>query len=93
MELTERAYDFSVRAAELVRYLREKGGAFPLADKLLDCGVCAGLAMRENDRGEAAAQIRRADYIIEMAAKSGYLTEIQARPLRTEARALLDALR
>lgn len=92
MRIDESAYDFSVRIAELVRYLKEEGQEFPLSNKLLDCGVGAGLAARENDRKTAANYIRQADYIIEMATKSGYLTETQTAPIRNECKTLLKSL-
>ena len=44
MDIAERAYDYSVRVAELVRYLKAEEKDFPLSDKLLDCAVSAGLS-------------------------------------------------
>ncbi len=92
MEISERAYDFSERVAELVRYLKAERKEFPLTGKLLDCGVGAGLAAREGKHRSAAEHIKAADYIIEMAARAGYLREAQAKPIRSEAKLLLDAL-
>ena len=37
MAIEDRMYDFSVRIAEIVRYLKENDSGFPLCDKLLDC--------------------------------------------------------
>lgn len=67
MNIEESTYNFSVRGAEIVRYLKEEGLEFPLSEK-------------------------QADYIIEMAAKSGYLTETQTRPTRSECNTLLKLL-
>lgn len=92
MGIQESAYDLSVRIAEIVRYLKEEGGEFPLGDKLLDCGVKAGLSAREGDVKAAADYVRQADYILEMAVKSGYLSERQSLPIRTECAGLLAAL-
>ncbi|WP_343210681.1 hypothetical protein [Anaerolentibacter hominis] len=92
MDIYDAAYDFSVRVAELVRYLNEDSRDFPLCGKLLDCGVGAGLSVRDNDCSSAARWIRQADYIIEMAAKSGYLTDGQSRPIREVAIHLLALL-
>ncbi len=92
MTLNEMAYDFSVRVAECVRYLRDDGKHFPLSDKLLDCGVAAGIAVREGRYQAAAESVARADYILEMAARGGYMTEFQTRQIRADAHRLLDEL-
>ncbi|EEG52779.1 hypothetical protein [Enterocloster asparagiformis] len=92
MGIQESAYDLSVRIAEAVRYLKEEVGEFPLSDKLLDCGVRAGISAREGGFKSAADYVRQADYILEMAAKSGYLSERQSQPIRAECAALLAAL-
>lgn len=93
MDMMECAYDYSVRVAELVRYLKEDGRDFPLSDKLLDCAVAAGLAARKKERKAAADCVEQSDYMIEMAAKGGYLTERQAAPIREESRKLILMLR
>ncbi len=93
MEISERAYDFSVRVAELVRYLKEERKEFPLTGKLLDCGINAGLAVRAGKHKAAAESVTQVDYLLEMAARSGYLTEVQTRELRADAKKLLDELR
>ncbi|WP_141717240.1 hypothetical protein [Eisenbergiella tayi] len=80
MDIEDVVYDFSVRLVELVRYFKEDGGGFPLCDKLLDCGVRAGISARAGSHEEAADYVRQADYILEMAVKSGYLTERQGLP-------------
>ena len=82
MDIEDVVYDFSVRLVELVRYFKEDGGGFPLCDKLLDCGVRAGISARAGSHEEAADYVRQADYILEMAVKSGYLTERQGLPLQ-----------
>ena len=93
MTLAEMAYDFSVRVAECVKYLKDNNKHFPLTDKLLDCGLMAGIAVRDGKRGEAAGYVARADYMLEMAARSGYMTATQARQIRADAQKLLDELR
>lgn len=92
MNIEESTYNFSVRVTEIVRYLKEEGLEFPLSDKLLDCGVNAGLSARKGDYKTTADYVQQADYIIEMAAKSGYLTETQTRPVRSECNTLLKSL-
>jgi hypothetical protein len=93
MDITERAYDYSVRAAEIVRYLNENGKDFPLSGKLLDCAVDIGLSAKKQDFVAAAGCVERADYIIEMAAKGGYLTERQAAPVREKGNRLILLLK
>lgn len=92
MDIVDRAYDFSVRVVELVRYLKENGEAFPLCDQLLDRAVAAGLAVRNGNNEQAARRIEEADYMIEMAQKSGYLTKRQVEPMRGEAKKLREEL-
>ncbi len=93
MTTAERAYDFSVRIAECVRYLREDEKDFPLCDKLLDCGVSAGIAVRRGDKKAAAEYVTQADYILEMAARSGYMTATQTKQIRADAKKLLEELK
>lgn len=93
MAIEDSAYDLSVRIAEVVRYLKEEAGGFPLGGKLLDNGVRAGISAREGDLQAAADCVRQADYILEMAEKSGYLTGRQSRPIRAECAELLTALK
>lgn len=92
MGIQESAYDLSVRIAEAVRYLKEDGMGFPLGDKLLDCGVRAGISTREGDLKAASDYVKQADYILEMAVKSGYLSERQSQPIRADCAELLTAL-
>ena len=95
MELKKQAQDYAIRVAELVKFLREDDKGFPLADELLTCGVEAGLSLREpgaEDAGRAAQALLKADYLLEMAVRAGYLTGRQSVHIRDEGRALLEAL-
>ena len=95
MELTKQGYDYSIRMAELVKFLREDEKDFPLADELLSFGVEAGMALREpgiEGSKKAAVALKKADYLLEMAVSAGYLTGRQSVHIRDEGRALLDAL-
>lgn len=92
MNIEESTYNFSIRGAEIVRYLKEEGLEFPLSEKFLDCGVNAGLPVRKGNHKTAADYVQQADYIIEMAAKSGYLNETQTKPERSEVKTLLESL-
>ena len=85
MDIEDIVYNFSVRLVEIVRYFKEEGGGFPLCDMLLDCGVRAGISVRTGNC-EAAMEY------VWQAVKSGYLTERQGLPVRTECRTLLETL-
>ena len=96
MNRSNDAFDFAIRVAELVRYLREKPERFPLAAEMLAAGVRASMATRDLEdlasaaqasrAREAAAAIDEVRYYLEMAVRSGYLTELEAaRVLQTGA--------
>lgn len=95
--IRNKGFQYSIRTAELVRYLQEQKKGFPLSEKLLSCGLEAGMHCRQGD-GEkdlqelAAENIKEADFIIEMAVYAGYLTEKQSLPIREEGSALLELL-
>lgn len=101
MDVAQMGFDFSVRIAELVRYLRESGD-FPLGDQLLECGVGVGLACRRLNRddgsppgGEAERAIellQESDYLLEMAVRAGYLAQRQSVYVREDARTLSDLI-
>ena len=90
--LDQRGVDYSIRVAELVRYLRENGQGFPLCDRLLYCGVNAGLAIREGKKPAAAALVDETVYIIGMAVTAGYLTRQQSVHIRGDCDNLLAML-
>ena len=102
MDRSNDAFDFAIRVAELVRYLREKPDRFPLAAEMLAAGVRAGMAARDLDdlaeaaqasrAREAAAAVDEVRYYLEMAVRSGYLTELEAAHVRTMGAALHAAL-
>ena len=90
--LAERGFDFSIRMAELTKYLREDVKGFPLCDRLLFCGVTAGLNIRSGRKPEAAQLVAEADYIIEMAVAAGYMTHLQSVHIRADCGELFTAL-
>ena len=93
MDRSNAAFDYAIRIAELVRYLRENPDRFPLSAELLAAGVRAGMAAQdiESLQGEAArlrsGETRNAIdetlYLIDMAVHSGYLTELESTHVRT----------
>lgn len=95
MELSKQAYDYSVRITELVRYLRESGKGFPLDAELLSCGVDIGIALKQNEEWQyekASAALKKAEYLIGMAVRSGYLTETESKRVLADTRLLLYQL-
>lgn len=92
MTTKERADEFSVRVTECVRFMNHDGKNFPLCGKLLECAVSAALAVRGGKVTEAADCVTKADYILEMAMRSGYMTETQTRDVRAGAQKLMHEL-
>ena len=102
MNRSNDAFDFAIRVAELVRYLREKPERFPLAAEMLAAGVRAGMAARDLEdlasaaqasrAREAAAAIDEVRYYLEMAVRSGYRTELEAARVRQTGADLREAL-
>lgn len=102
MNRSNDAFDFAIRVAELVRYLREKPERFPLAAEMLAAGVRAGMAARDLEdladaaqasrAREASAAIDEVRYYLEMAVRSGYLTELEAARVRQMGTNLREAL-
>ena len=100
-EIREKGFDFSIRIAELVQFLREDRKGFPLCERLLVCAVETGLACQTlmevgKNRGKKAKQtasfVKEADYIIEMARVAGYLTPEQCFHIRADCGNLLRML-
>lgn len=102
MNRSNDAFDFAIRVAELVRYVREKPERFPLAAEMLAAGVRAGMAARNLEdladaaqasrAREASAAIDEVRYYLEMAVRSGYLTELEAARVRQMGTDLREAL-
>lgn len=96
MDLSKQAYDYSVRIAELVRYLRESGKGFPLDEELLICGVDVGMALKNNDgrkNEKASAALKKAEYLIGMAVGSGYITVKESEHVLADTRLLLKQVK
>ena len=90
--LEKTGLDFSMRIGEVVRYFRDDGKGFPLCDRLLACGVNAGLCIRRGKMREAAEFVEEADYIIETAVAGGYLTPHQDKHIRADCANLLKMI-
>ena len=90
--IKEKGVDFSMRIGELTRYLRENGKGFPFSDRLLDCGLSAGMLCSEGKNNEAMKYIGQAEYIIQIAVKAGYLTEQQSVHINADCKSLMKLL-
>ena len=100
--LESAAFDYSIRIAELVKWMRETGNSFPLTDRLLVCGTEIGLACREleNEEGtgfmetvnSALSRLREADYITQIAVTGGYLTKMQSVHIRKDGNEIAKVL-
>lgn len=101
MNLSEQAYDYSVRIVELVRYLRESGKGFPLDEELLSCGIDAGMVLKSSggdsvdaeSAKKASAALQKAEYLIGMAVGSGYLTAKESEHIVSDTRLLLQKIK
>lgn len=93
MNITQSAFDYSIRIAELVRHLRSEDRNFPLCDTLLTCGVDAGFYLLEPSKTDKAIySLNKADYIIQMAVTAGYLTEQQTVRIRGKGQELVQMI-
>jgi pentose-5-phosphate-3-epimerase len=92
VSIEKKGFDFSIRVAELVRYLREDGKSFPLCERLLFCGVNAGQFIRKGKNREATELVKEADYILELAVSAGYVTKVQSEHIRSNCENLLKIL-
>jgi len=100
-EIQKRSFDFSIRIAELVQFLRTDRLGFPMCERLLDCGIRTGLLCRwpeENSKTQRAntqlaiTYVREADYIIELARVAGYMTPEQCVYIQADCKELLEKL-
>ena len=102
-DIEDAGFDYCIRTAELVKYLRETGKNFPLTERLLICGIETGLACKKlNDEeiGEikkaascAISQLNEADFITEIAVAGGYLTQQQSTHIRNDGKEITRMLR
>ena len=90
--LEKMGLDFSMRIGELVKYFRENGQGFSLCDRLLTCGVNAGMCIRRGKMTAAAEFVEETDYIIEIAVVGGYLTTHQDKHIRADCANLLKII-
>ena len=98
-DLIAKSFDFSIRMIELANYLTEEHKQFPLINRLLECGSGIGICLRTSDEftislqesyGQAYRLSLETEYLLELLVKTGYLNEIQIKPILTDCRFLKE---
>ena len=101
-DLIDKSFDFSVRMIEIANYLVEEHKQFPLIGRMLDCGISIGIGLRKSNEftnnpqesyGQAYRLSLEEEYLLELLAKTGFLNEIQIRPILTDCRFLKDEIK
>lgn len=96
-QILEKSFDFSIRAVELIKYLDKEKKSFPLYERFLACATGVGITLRllqtagekpVKDRSQAFSYAVEAEYLLEIMAKTGYLTEKQSQPIIDDCRSL-----
>lgn len=96
-QILEKSFDFSIRAVELIKYLDNEKKSFPLYERFLVCATGIGISQRllqtagkksVEDRSQAFSYVVEAEYLLEIMAKTGYLTEKQSQPIIDDCRSL-----
>ncbi len=97
-EILEKSFDFSVRALELINYLKTENRPFPLAERFLSRAADIGITVRLirgtgkqsfSDRYKQALNyLLEAEYLLEIMVKTGYLSEKQSRPMMDDCHGL-----
>ncbi len=96
-QILEKSFDFSIRAMELIKYLDKEKKSFPLYKRFLACATGIGITQRilqtagkksVKDGLQAYSYVVEAEYLLEIMAKTGYLTEKQSQPIMDDCRSL-----
>jgi four helix bundle protein len=97
-EILDKSFDFSIRAMEMINYLKMENKPFPLSERFLSCATGIGMAVRLmfetgnqpfSDKGrQAFAYLLEVEYLLEVMVKTGYLSEKQSQPMKDDCRRL-----
>jgi len=96
-QILEKSFDFSIRAVELIKYLDKEKKPFPLYERFLECATGIGITQRiiqakckksAKDSLQSFSYVVEAEYLLEIMAKTGYLTEKQSQPIIDDCRSL-----
>lgn len=100
-DLVAKSFDFSIRIVELANYLEEEHKQYPLIDRLVECGTGIGFCMRLSNETakklqDSYAQAYRlsleTEYLLELLAKTGFVSELQTKPILTDCRLLKEGI-
>lgn len=100
-DLIAKGFDFSIRMIEIANYLSEEHKQFPLIGRMLECGTGIGICLCipnecANNLQESYAQAYRlsleTEYLLELLAKTGFVNEIQIKPILKDCRFLKDEI-
>jgi four helix bundle protein len=100
-ELLLKTFDFGIRVTELSNYLDEEKKRFPLMNRLLECGTGICVCMRisetqQKSRSEhyavAYKLVVETEYLLELMAKTGFLTEPQSKPILADCESIRDEI-
>lgn len=100
-DLIARSFDFSIRIIEITNYLAEEQKQFPLVGRLLECGTGIGICLciskeLAKNLQESYAQAYKlsleTEYLLELLVKTGYINEIQSKPILADCRFLKDEI-
>lgn len=101
-ELIAKSFDFSIRIVEIANYLAEEHKQFPLINRLLECGTGLGICLRISSESTYNTQESytqaynlslETEYLLELLAKTGFVNEIQIKPILTDCRFLKDVIK
>lgn len=100
-DLIAKGFDFSIRIIEIANYLTEEHKQFPLLGRMLECGTGIGICLRISNEyiktpQESYAQAYRlsqeTEYLLELLVKTGFVTEIQIKPILADCRFLKNGI-
>ena len=100
-DLVAKSFDFSIRIVELANYLAEEHKQYPLIGRLVECGTGIGICLRlsnesaknlQDSYAHAYRLLLETEYLLELLAKTGFVSELQTRPILTDCRFLKDGI-
>ena len=90
-----KSFDFGIRIVELTRWLKDEGKEFPLAGRLLESGTGVGISLRaakalpeQSYYAQAVQHAEEVQYLLELMVDTGFITEIQSKPLLSGCKAI-----
>ena len=100
-DLIAKGFDFSIRIIEIANYLNEEQKKFPLVGRMLECGTGIGVCLfisneftkNLQESYERAYRLSlETEYLLELLVKTGFINEIQSKPILTDCRSIKDEI-